>query len=81
MFHRAGLAKSILVREANLSTDYTAVEKLVTNIRTKEKILHDLNIYLKSKKDPNGVHVQAFVAEVLGRIVGVAILRQEKVSL
>lgn len=80
MFHRAGLAKSVIIREANRSTDYTAVEKLVSNIKTKEKILYDLNIFLKSRKDPNGINVQAFVAEVLGRIVGVAIIRQEKVK-
>ena len=79
LFHRAGLVKSFVVREANLSSDYMAVERLVSNIKTKEKILYDLNTYLKSRKDPNGVNIQAFVAEALGRIVGVAIIRQEKV--
>jgi len=79
LFHRSGLVKSFVVREANLSSDYTAVERLVSNIKTREKILYDLNTYLKSRKDPNGVNIQAFVAEALGRIVGVAIIRQEKV--
>lgn len=80
LFHRDGLVKSFIVREANQSSDYTAVEKLVNNIKTKEKILYDLNINLKSRKDSNGVNVQAYVAEVLGRIVGIAIIRQEKVN-
>lgn len=80
LFHREGLIKEFEIREANLASDYTAVEKLVKNIKTKEKILHDLNIYLKSRKDSNGINIDAFIAEVLGRIVGIAIIRQEKVN-
>jgi len=79
LFHRDGLVKKFEIREANLASDYTSVEKLVNNIKTKEKILHDLNTYLKSRKDSNGINIEAFVAEVLGRIVGIAIIRQEKV--
>lgn len=77
VFHRAGLVKSFKVREANISTDYTAVEKLVHNMSSKESILRDLTVYMKSRKDPDGINVQAYVAEVLGRIVGIAIIRQE----
>ncbi len=77
VFHRAGLVKSFHVREANKASDYMAVEKLVHNMRSKESILRDLSVYMKSRKDPNGIDVHAYVAEVLGRIVGIAIVRQE----
>jgi hypothetical protein len=77
VFHRAGLVKSFHVREANKASDYMAVEKLVHNMRSKESILRDLSVYMKSRKDPNGIDVHAYVAEVLGRIVGIAIIRQE----
>ncbi len=77
LFHRAGLFKSFEVREAR-SSDYEAVERLTHNMKSKDSILKDLNKYLKSRKDPNGVNIQAFVAQVLGRVVGIAILRQEE---
>ena len=79
IFHRAGLIKCFEVREANKPTDLAAVEKLVHNIASKDSIISDLRTFMKSRKDPNGVDVQAFVAEVLGRVVGVAIIRQEEV--
>jgi hypothetical protein len=78
IFHRAGLVKSFDIREATRPSDYGAVEKLVYNINSKEAILRDLTTYQKSRKDSNGVDVQAFVAEALGRVVGVAIIRQEE---
>jgi flagellar biosynthesis component FlhA len=49
----------------------------VHNIKSRESILKDLDVYQKSRKDPNGIDVQAYVAEALGRVVGVAIIRQE----
>ena len=77
LFHRACLVKSFDVREAKKS-DYTKVERLINNLGSKESILRDLTIYLKSRKDPNGVDIQVYVAEILGRIVGVAVIRQEE---
>jgi hypothetical protein len=77
LFHRAGLFKSLEVREAR-SSDFDAVERLTHNMKSKDSILKDLNKYLQSRKDPNGVNIQAFVAQVLGRVVGIAILRQEE---
>ncbi len=40
--------------------------------------MSDLDVYLKSRKDPNGLNVEAYVAEVMGRIVGIAIIRPEE---
>ena len=80
MFHRAGLAKNFVVREANKPGDYEAVEELTKNLNSKVQILCDFQAYLNSRKDPNGVDIQAFVTEVLGRVVGFAIIRSEEVS-
>jgi hypothetical protein len=79
LFHRAGLIKSFEVREATTPGDYESVERLVHNIKSKNSLLNDLNVFIKSRKDSNGVNVQAFVAQVFNRIVGVAIIRQEEV--
>lgn len=78
LFHRAGLLKSLEVREATQPGDFQAVEQLVSNINSKEAILKDLNVFLNSRKDPTGIDVQVFVAQVLGRVVGVAVIRQEE---
>jgi len=80
LFHRAGLAKDFKVREANQEKDFEAVEKLVSNLHSKNHVLEDFRAYLKSRKDANGVDIQAFVAEVLGRVVGFAIIRSEEVT-
>lgn len=78
VFHRSGLAKNFIVREANKTSDYLAVEKLVGNIHSKAQILQDFNSFLRSRKDSNGVDIQAYIAEVLGRVVGFAIIRSEE---
>jgi hypothetical protein len=64
-----------------MSGDYESVERLVHNIKSRESLLSDLNVFIKSRKDSNGVDVQAFVAQVFNRIVGVAIIRQEEVRI
>lgn len=66
------------MREANRASDFDSVEKLVNNISSKDSVLRDLSVYQKSRKDPNGIEIQAYVAEVLGRVVGVAIIRLEE---
>ena len=80
LFHRAGLAKKLVIREATQPNDFATIERLVHNIHSRESILNDLNCYLKSRKDLNGVDIQVYVADVLGRIVGFAIIRQEEVG-
>lgn len=59
--------------------DYEAVEKLTQNLNSNIQILCDFQAYLNSRKDPNGVDIQAFVAQVLGRVVGFAVIRAEEV--
>lgn len=77
IFHRAGLIKSFEIREATRPSDLAAVERLVQTIKSRESILKDLRTYQKSRKDQNGLDVEAYVAEALGRVIGVAIIRQE----
>ena len=78
LFHRGGLSESFEVREATKMSDFVAVEKLVQNLKSKAAILSDLKLFMRSRKEPNGVDVQAYVAQSMGRIVGVAIIRQEE---
>lgn len=77
LFHRAGLIKTIDVRPALQQNDFESVERLVHNMGSKDSILADLKTYLKSRKDANGVDVEVYVAEVIDKIVGVAVIRQE----
>ncbi len=78
VFHRAGIVKSFEIREANRENDYAQVERIINNIKSKQSILTDLAVYQKSRKDPNGIDVKAYVAEVMGRVVGIAIFREEE---
>ena len=78
LFHRNGIVNSFEVREADRPDDLAKVAKLVDNIESKTSIMRDLACYARSRKDANGIAVQAFVAESLGRVVGVAVVRQEE---
>ena len=50
------------MREATKLSDFVAVEKLVQNLKSKASILSDLTLYMRSRKEPNGVDVQAPVS-------------------
>ncbi|XP_004687196.1 PREDICTED: cilia- and flagella-associated protein 61 [Condylura cristata] len=76
VFHRAGLLKSIDIRLANLS-DTPGVEKLVSTLLLNKSILEDLKQYNEARRDPDGTPLQAYVAEVAGQIVGIAVIRDE----
>ncbi|XP_066480576.1 cilia- and flagella-associated protein 61 [Tiliqua scincoides] len=75
-FHRSGLLKSFVVRAAK-STDVHGVEVLIQTLDLNISILDDLNKYIVARRDADGTPVQAFVAEVLGQIVGIAVIRNE----
>nr|XP_033795156.1 cilia- and flagella-associated protein 61 isoform X2 [Geotrypetes seraphini] len=77
IFHRAGLLKSLTVRAAK-SSDSLAIEVLIQTLNLHESILDDLKTYNEARRDSDGTPVQAFVAEVLTQIVGVAIIRNEE---
>ncbi|NXN94399.1 CFA61 protein, partial [Rhinopomastus cyanomelas] len=76
VFHRVGLLKSFHVRRATTS-DLLGVEMLVKALGLNEVALNDLKTFTAARRDPDGVPVQAFVAEVLDEIVGVSIIRDE----
>jgi hypothetical protein len=69
--------KAFEVREAR-EADRAKVAKLVGTIESCDSILADLDVFLRSRKDANGVSVEAYVAEVMGRVVGIAIIRPEE---
>ncbi|NXT78301.1 CFA61 protein, partial [Zapornia atra] len=76
VFHRAGLLKSFNVRRATTS-DLHGVRMLVKTLSLRESILNDLEIFTLARRDPDGIPVQAFLAEVLDQIVGVSVIRDE----
>ena len=49
IFHRAGLIKDFEVRPAE-NKDFEGVVKMVQNIRTRDQLIADFNMYLKSRK-------------------------------
>ncbi|KFQ26969.1 Uncharacterized protein C20orf26, partial [Merops nubicus] len=76
VFHRAGLLRSFNVRRAT-TNDLPGVEMLIKTLSLKKSILNDLKIFIEARRDPDGVPVQAFVAEVLDQIVGISVTRDE----
>ncbi|NXR66662.1 CFA61 protein, partial [Rhadina sibilatrix] len=76
VFHRAGLLTSFNVRKAATS-DLQGVKMLVETLSLKESIWNDSKIFTEARRDPDGMPVQAFVAEVLDQIVGVSVTRDE----
>ncbi|XP_012942608.1 cilia- and flagella-associated protein 61 [Aplysia californica] len=77
VFHRSGLLKNLRVRPA-CTSDLEAVEKLVTTIELKENILEDLKQFNAARRDIDGTEIQAYVAECLDQVVGVAVVRREE---
>ncbi|NWS28677.1 CFA61 protein, partial [Polioptila caerulea] len=76
VFHRAGLLTSFNVRKAATS-DLEGVKMLVETLSLNERIWNDSKIFTEARMDPDGMPVQAFVAEVLDQIVGVSVIRDE----
>ncbi|XP_068864862.1 cilia- and flagella-associated protein 61 isoform X5 [Aphelocoma coerulescens] len=76
VFHRAGLLTSFNVRKATID-DLQGVKMLVETLSLDEEIWNDSKIFTEARKDPDGMPVRAFVAEVLDQIVGVSVTRDE----
>ncbi|KAM6280954.1 LOW QUALITY PROTEIN: cilia- and flagella-associated protein 61 [Porphyrio hochstetteri] len=76
VFHRAGLLKSFNVRRA-MTSDLCGVKMLIKTLSLSESILDDLKIFTLARRDPDGIPVQAFLAEVLDQIVGISVIRDE----
>ncbi|XP_043075687.1 cilia- and flagella-associated protein 61 [Puntigrus tetrazona] len=75
--HRWGLARTLEVRVA-VSSDIPAVQSLNESLSQQESISEDLDLFLKARKDQGGTALQAFVAQVEGRVVGLIIIRDEE---
>ncbi|NXU43844.1 CFA61 protein, partial [Drymodes brunneopygia] len=76
VFHRAGLLTSFNVKRAAVS-DLQGVKMLIETLSLNEGMWNDSKMSAEARKDPEGMPVQAFVAEVLDQIVGVAVTRDE----
>ncbi|CAL8312156.1 unnamed protein product [Boreogadus saida] len=77
LFHRTGLLRSFMVRRA-VSADRAAVCDLVAGVTGHRTLLDDLDMFLQARRDPEGVPLEALVAQVEGQVVGVVILRDEE---
>ncbi|NWI81284.1 CFA61 protein, partial [Dryoscopus gambensis] len=76
VFHRAGLLTSFNVRKAT-TDDLQGVRMLVETLNLNEAIWSDSKLFTEARKDPDGMPVRVFVAEVLDQIVGVSVTRDE----
>ncbi|XP_068042386.1 cilia- and flagella-associated protein 61 isoform X4 [Anomalospiza imberbis] len=68
--------RSFNVRKAATS-DLQGIKVLVKTLSLNEGIWNDSKIFTEARRDPDGMPVQAFVAEVLDQIVGVSVTRDE----
>ncbi|XP_017692895.1 PREDICTED: cilia- and flagella-associated protein 61 isoform X1 [Lepidothrix coronata] len=76
VLHRAGLLTSFNVRRAT-TNDLLGIKTLAETLSLNERIWNDCKIFTQARRDPDGMPVQAFVAEVLDQIVGVSVIRDE----
>ncbi|XP_041815138.1 cilia- and flagella-associated protein 61 [Chelmon rostratus] len=76
VFHRTGL-RSMEVRPA-VAADRPAVSNLVKGLSLNESLLQDLDCFYEACRDPDGVPLQAFVAQVHSQVVGILIMRDEQ---
>ncbi|XP_054474902.1 cilia- and flagella-associated protein 61 [Anoplopoma fimbria] len=76
VLHRDGL-KSVEVRPA-VAADRPAVSDLVKGLRLNESLLQDLERFYETRRDQDGVALQAFVVQVHSQVVGILILRDEQ---
>ncbi|NWV60616.1 CFA61 protein, partial [Malurus elegans] len=76
VFHRAGLLTSFNVRKAT-TNDLQGIKVLVETLNLSEVIWNDSKIFTEARREPDGMPVQAFVAEVSDQIVGVSVTRDE----
>ncbi|NXM65433.1 CFA61 protein, partial [Serilophus lunatus] len=74
--HRAALLTSFNVRKTT-TDDLLGVKVLIQSLSLNERIWEDCRVFTEARRDPDGMPVQAFVAEVSGQIVGISVIRDE----
>ncbi|XP_077075581.1 cilia- and flagella-associated protein 61 [Siphateles boraxobius] len=75
--HRWALLRTLEVRVA-VSSDIPAIQSLTESLSQRESISEDLDLFLQARKDQDGTALQAFVAQVEGRVIGLIIIRDEE---
>ncbi|CAL8069000.1 unnamed protein product [Calicophoron daubneyi] len=79
VFHRAGLLRDFKVRRTR-HEDKDQIELLTNRMYPKDRslLLKDLEKYITHGRDKDGTQITSFVAEAAGKIVGIAIMRDEQ---
>ncbi|XP_065052089.1 cilia- and flagella-associated protein 61-like isoform X1 [Rhopilema esculentum] len=77
VFHRNGLLSSINVRSCK-EEDQQRVEKLTRNVSGKEQLMKDVKRFLDAWRDKDGTPIKCYVAECVGQIIGISVIRQEE---
>ncbi|XP_056099351.1 cilia- and flagella-associated protein 61 [Rhinichthys klamathensis goyatoka] len=75
--HWWALLRKLEVRVA-VSSDIPAIQSLTESLSQRESISEDLDLFLQARKDQDGTALQAFVAQVEGRVIGLIIIRDEE---
>ncbi|KAF3850257.1 hypothetical protein F7725_019976 [Dissostichus mawsoni] len=68
---------SVEVRPA-VAADRPAVSELVKTLSLRESLLQDLDRFYETRRDTDGVPLQAFVSTVQSEVVGILIIRDEQ---
>ncbi|CAH8494803.1 unnamed protein product [Heterobilharzia americana] len=78
VFHRSELHRDFIIRRTRHS-DVEAIKVLVSNMNKLDRslLLADLHAFISSGRDEDGTIILCYVAVVLDKVVGVAILRGE----
>jgi len=77
VFRRSGLLSSIVVRKCQ-ADDRKGIEVLTKIIKGREFLISDVQKFLDTRRDEDGTEIRCYIAECLGQIIGVAVLRQEQ---
>ncbi|XP_065899995.1 cilia- and flagella-associated protein 61-like isoform X2 [Dysidea avara] len=80
VFHKCALIESVMVRLAKTS-DIEQIEVLSQGIDGSDHLINDVKQYLTARRDPTkqgATPLCCVVAECIGQVVGVCVLRQEE---
>ncbi|XP_066929118.1 cilia- and flagella-associated protein 61-like [Clytia hemisphaerica] len=76
LFNRNGLIKKFSIRPCKID-DTEKIQRLTESIKGHSNIMRDIKQYNDYRRDGDGTRIHAYVAEVIGQVVGVCVIRDE----